>query len=291
MTIILNALVFVVTCNFACNALQILPFRRNANRPASITSSPNQPMLTIRRVTPEIDVSDDKEGKTTLTLAGEMSAASNELPKTSIEDVSEFFRTQAYRNLLVTGGGERPYTEVEITSGQLSDWKSRCLALGAYQPDENDSILSVLTRGIRFPGLNVATSSLIGVKYIEMETISPRYEFVLLANEQTVSGLAPAVWIFRKLTGADESGSEDNSKFKSLTTITYEEKNNGNVVFRTDGFLSIDITFPKFLLKILPGDKKTIEERGGKSIVKTLDKDVVQSMKAFEKAYSEKFNF
>eukprot|EP00536_Pseudo-nitzschia_multiseries_P013829 jgi/Psemu1/310307/fgenesh1_kg.619_\ len=173
----------------------------------------------------------------------------------------------------------------------LSDWKSRCLALSACEPDENDSILSVVTRGIEFPGLKVSTSSSIGVKYVEMERTSPRYEFVLLANEQTVSGVPPAVWAFRKLTGSDKNGSGDNSKFKSLTTVTYEEKENGKVVFKTDGFLSIGITFPKFLLKILPGDKKTIEERGGKSIVKTLDKDVAQSMKAFEKTYLDKFDF
>ena len=71
-------------------------------------------------------------------------------------------------------------------------------------------------------------------------------------------------------------------------TRTSENRNN-NIVFQTKSYLSIGITFPKFLLKILPGDKETIEKRGGISIVKTLDKDLVQSMEAFEKAYLNKF--
>ena len=251
-----------------------------------------------------IGVSDDREEKTTLTLQGTISVASNDLPKTSIEDVSEFFQTEAYRNLLVNGGGERPCSEVEVTPQLLDDWKNRCLTLDACQPDENDSILSVVSPGLQFPGLKVESNNVIGVKYIEngedgISTIDEsnekrrgsRYEFVLLANKQTASGLAPTVWIFRKLTGADKNGGEDNSKIKSLSTVTYEEKENGNIVFQTVAFLSIGITFPKFLLKILPGDKKTIEKRGGKSIVKTLNKDIVQSMDSFEKAYLNNFDF
>lgn len=301
-------LFFIVTCSFACNALQTLPLKTNSDRFVLSSGPPNQQLPTILWDTPlEVDfINDDaveekvevmrgiedsngNEEETTLTLQGKISVSSSRLPKDSAEDVSRFFRAPEHRNLLVTGGGERPCTEVDFTSELLSDWRSRCLELGSNQPDENDSVLSVITRGIEFPGLKVATSSLIGVKYVESETESPRYEFVLLSNEQTVSGLAPAVWIFNKLTGAGENGSGNNSKFKSLTIVTYEE-DNGKIVFMTDGFLSIDITFPSFLLKILPGDKKKIEERGSKSIVKTLDRDVVQSMKAFEKAYSEQYN-
>mmetsp|Transcript_31015 Transcript_31015/g.73086 ORF Transcript_31015/g.73086 Transcript_31015/m.73086 type:complete len:298 (+) Transcript_31015:108-1001(+) len=297
MTIFLIFITFLaVACSNACNALQILPFERTRNSFASISIGPIRPAFfelqanQVEQMVTEIDTNNKKE-EATLTLQGKMSIASNELRKTSLEDVSAFFRAQEYRDLLVTGGGERPCTEVRATPEKLGNWKSQCAVLGACEPTENDSILSVVTGGVQFPGLKVSSSSLIGVKYIEMERQSPRYEFVLISDEQTVSGLPPAVWIFRKLTGADDNGSGDNSKAKSLTTVTFEEKDNGNVVFRTEGFLSIDISFPKILLKILPGDKKTIEEKGGKSIVKALDRDVMQSMKALEKAYLEKFGF
>jgi len=297
MIIASTAVVLIVACNTASNGLHIPPVGPNNCR----LSSSHRTAFTILRAKNEYD---DREEETTLTLRGQISVDSADLPKTSIEDVVEFFRTKTYRDLLVTGGGERPCSEIKLTPIQLNDWRSRCSALGACQPNENDSILSIVSRGIQFPGLKVESNALIGVKYVESEEeeiqriddraekISiPRYEFVLLANEQVVSGLAPAVWIFKKLTGADKNGGDENSKFDSLSTVTCKENKNGNIVFRTEALLSIGVTFPKFLLKILPGDKKTIEERGSKSIIKTLEKDISQSMNSFEKAYLETFDF
>jgi hypothetical protein len=305
MKIASTTLILIVACNTACNSLHILPVGPSKHRlPSSHRSA-----FTILQAVPDEVLEEDsfilndaKEEETTLTLRGEISVASADLPKTSIDDVVEFFKTEANRNLLVTGGGERPCNEIKVTPLQLNDWKSRCSALGACQPDDNDSILSIVSSGIQFPGLKVESNALIGVKFVESQEElqkfdeseekrrNPRYEFVLLSNEQIVSGLAPAVWIFKKLTGADKNGEDENSKFDSLSTVTYEEKENGTIMFRTDALLSIGVTFPKFLLKILPGDKKSIEEKGGKSVIKTLDKDVSQSMKAFEKAYLEKFD-
>jgi hypothetical protein len=298
MKIASTALLLIVACNTACNSLHILYVGPSHHR---LPSSHRSDVAILQAVPDEVleggseILNDGKEEETTLTLRGEISVASADLPKTSINDVVEFFKTEANRDLLVTGGGERPCNEIKVTPLQLNDWKSRCSALGACQPDENDSILSIVSSGIQFPGLKVESNALIGVKFVESEESeakrsNSRYEFVLLSNEQIVTGLAPAVWIFKKLTGADKSGEDENSKFDSLSTVTYEEKENGTIVFRTDALLSIGVTFPKFLLKILPGDKKTIEEKGGKSVVKTLEKDVSQSMKAFEKAYLEKFD-
>lgn len=292
MSITIAAFVLIFACNFACNGLLNSPYTSNR---VLVASKYHRRTLIIGRAVPseQAGVAQDGDEETTLTLQGTISVSSNELRVTSLEEVSEFFRTQSHRDLLVTGGGERPCTAIEATSDQLKDWKNECLALGASEPDENDSILSVITRGLEFPGLKVESSSVIGVKYVDAPTsTSPKYEFVLLANEQAVSGLPPAVWIFKKLTGANDKGSTgENSKFKSLSTVTFEQTDNGKVVFRTEAFLRIGVTFPKILLKILPGDKKTIEERGGTSIVKTLDKDVKQSMEAFESAYLKKFNF
>jgi hypothetical protein len=236
--------------------------------------------------------------RTTLNLKGEISVTSNPLPRTSDEKLVEFFQTAACRNLLVSGGGERPCSEVEMTPELLDDWRSRCVSLGARRPDERDSILAVVSRGIQFPGLHVRSVATVGVKYVDerddrgrdgdvgrpgrSDRRTPRHEFVLLKNDSTASGLPPAVWIYNKLTGADKN--RDNSSFKSLSTVTYEAKDD-SVVFKTKAFLSIGLTFPKFLLRILPGDKSVIEEKAGKSVQNTLDKDVVQSMQAYEEAY------
>ena len=294
------------------NSLRNFAFRPNNHR---LCSWSQNALTILRNVPPECDevlgkekeilketiIPRSSDEETTLTLRGDFFCSSADLPKTSIEDVDEFFRIKANRDLLVTGGGARPCSEIKATPQQLKDWKHQCDLVGATQPDENDSILSIVSRGIQFPGLNVESNALIGAKYVKIEdekighvrgkTANPRYEFVLIATEQIVSGLPPAVWLYKKLTGAGNSGDDENSTFDSLSTVTYEAKENGKIAFRTDSFLSIGVTFPKFLLKILPGDKKTIEERGSKSIVKTLDKDVVQAMKSLEKEYLESFNF
>jgi hypothetical protein len=308
----INVVVLVVVV-IACNALQVVSFQLknnnfNSKSKSSLLSLLRQRLADLLTTTlwaiskeEESALKTEEKEETTLTLQGEITISSNPVLKVSDDELSEFFRTPSNRNLLITGGGERPCSEIEATLDILDDWKRQCLSLSACEPNENDSILSVVSPGIKFPGLKVESVAMVGVKFID-ERQAPRYEFVLLANDQKASGLAPAVWIFNKLTGKnddddnDNDGKENNSKIKSLSTVTYqelvEEEDNGgntNIVFQTTSFLSIGIKFPKFLLKILPGDKKTIEERGGKSIIKTLDKDVVQSMKAFESAYLNKF--
>jgi hypothetical protein len=280
--------------------------RRSFCRPSSGTlrslrASPPTVQEQLSGTTVSVDdktkTTEDGEGdhdKTTLQLKGEVSIASKPLPKTSDVKLVEFFKASACRNLLLNGGGERPCIEVEITPELLDDWRNRCVSLGARQPDERDCVLEVVSRGIQFPGLKVKSVATVGVKYVEDDGVdrqngrslpTPRHEFVLLKNDSKASGLAPAVWIYNKISGADSN--TDNSSFKSLSTVSYEEKDD-IVVFRTNAFLSIGITFPKFLLRILPGDKSVIEEKAGKSIQKTLDKDVAASMLAYENAYLSK---
>ena len=184
----------------------------------------------------------------------------------------------------MTCGGTRPCSEIEPTPEQLDDWKRRCKSLGAIgEPNAKDPVLTVVSPGIQFPGLKVESNALIGAKYNENGSNGfPFYEFVLLDTKQIVSGLPPAVWIFNKLTG----GNKNSGDFDSLTTVSAREnKDKGTIVFATDSLLSIGVTFPKLLLKILPGDKATIEERGGKAVLKTLDRDITKSIQAFEKAY------
>jgi len=277
---------------------------RNHDRTTIRSSIEKETSLEARRSGGDDDDDDDES---TLTLRGDFSFASADLPVEASNGnggIDDFFRRKDTRDLLVTGGGERPCVETKPTPSQLKDWKKRCASLGAVgEPDENDPVLSVVSRGIQFPGLKVESNALIGAKYVaatstttkntNTKNTNPRYEFVLLSTKQIASGLPPAVWVYRKLTGSDD----ENSTFDSLSTCTYEERennndnNDGTVAFRTDAFLSIVVKFPRFLTRILPVDKTTMEERGGKSIAKTLDKDIMQSMKSLEKAYLESFDF
>jgi hypothetical protein len=224
-----------------------------------------------------------------LILKGEISAKSASLPIVCEERLLKFFRTPSFRNLLVSGGGQRPVENLPLTETLLDDWTEKCKALGAALPDKDDSVLAVESRSIEFPGLKVTSTATVGVKYVDQDP--PRHEFVLLGTQEEAKGLPPVVWIYKKLTGADQKKQgKDSSDAKSLSTVSCET-NNGNVVFRTKSFLQIGITFPKVLLKILPGDKATIEEKASSSVQKTLEKDVVQSLKAYESAYTNEMKF
>ena len=235
---------------------------------------------------------DDEEEEATLILKGEILVQSNPLPIQSEHALKEFFQRTSYRNLLISGGGERPVEGVDATKDLLHSWNAQCKSLGAMLPDfENDSIISVVSRGIQFPGLTVESTATIGIKYIDVDgqttqATTPRHEFVLLSTKEKARGLPPVVWIYNKLTGANQN--KDNSNAKSLSTINYFIEND-KVIFQTKAFLRIGVTFPKMLLKILPGDKDTIEQKAGVSIQKALLKDVTQSMEAYEKAYLERF--
>jgi hypothetical protein len=177
--------------------------------------------------------------------------------------------------------------------------------LGACLPEQGtDSVVSITTPGLSFPGLTVKNIATVGTKYVE--ATPPRHEFVLLSSESKASGLPPVVWLYNKLTGNADAGGETTSRqimsgptsvtssddgsssssstnIKSLSTVSYQRKDD-RVVFTTNASLSIGMKFPKLLMKAL-GDKRKAEEVGANSIRKTLVKDVAQSMQAFEKAY------
>lgn len=226
---------------------------------------------------------EETDDQTSLTFRGEVSFNSSSLPHPeSAEHLVRFFQTPASRNLMISGGGERPCTELEVTPELLNDWRSKCEMLGACPPDEGDSVMSITTPGLSFPGLTVKNLAKIGTKYVE--DAPPRHEFVLLSNDSEASGLPPVVWLYNRLTGGGKKDSSSSStNIKSLSTVSYEKKND-SVVFQTKASLTIGMKFPKLLMKAL-GDKSKAEQVGANSIRNTLDKDVAQSMTALEKAY------
>mmetsp|Transcript_49262 Transcript_49262/g.119407 ORF Transcript_49262/g.119407 Transcript_49262/m.119407 type:complete len:373 (+) Transcript_49262:370-1488(+) len=279
------------------------PTSLTATAPYASADTTEEPEVTdLSDSSSDNDIGTKKQSKeeqiTSLTFRGEVSFDSKELPLHPEKPemfLSRFFKTPESRNLLVTGGGERPCTELELTPELFDDWTTKCEALGASPPTQDDSVISITTPGLSFPGLKVRNIAMVGSKFVDMAK-PPRHEFVLLSNESEASGLPPVVWLYNKLTGnskgestaavMDGDGSTPNKSstdIKSLSTVSYQKKND-RVVFTTNASLSIGMKFPKLLMKAL-GDKSKAEQVGAKSIRKTLDKDVAQSMTAFEKAY------
>lgn len=233
---------------------------------------------------------DDSEGTATLmTLSGSMDVSSTNLPLVTNEEFSAFLEDNYY--LLVSAGGQRELKELKLTPELVNMWKNACKLSGAEEPnEETDSAVQVRTGGIDFPGLHLVSLAKIGVKKIKDSDSKRLYQFILLGDEQKVSGLPPVVWIFEKLTGSKEKDSKDRQSSSSVTTVSYKDVNDSEIAFSISSQLTIQVNFPKVLLKILPTNKEKAEESGGKSIKKLLEKDVAASMKAFEKAYLEKFS-
>ena len=231
------------------------------------------------------EIADAATGKgTKLELKGDIEVNSSAMPSLPGDKMTSVFENTENRNLLVTAGGKRPCEELSMTADLLQDWKDACDSVGAQQPDESDVVLSIKTGGIDFPGLHLVSLAKIGVKLIQEP--SPRYEFVLIGDEQTITGLPPVVWIYNKLTGSGDDGEKSSSaSSSSLSVISYDETEDGKTIIKSKASLSVEVNFPTILLKILPTNKEKAEETGGKAICKTLEKDVQASIDAFEKMY------
>ena len=272
-----------MTMKYATSVLLTLLFARSAtpfsnnnhlktteiNRFAAVYASPT-------------DRTESEKG-TRLEFKGDIEVVSDPLPSLPDDEMTAFFETPESRNLLATAGGKRSCEEISPTDDLLEEWKIACDIVGGQYPDESDSVLSVTTGGIDFPGLHVVSKANIGVKFIQEP--SPRYEFVLIGDERTVKGLPPVKWIFKKLTGSggDESSSTST---KSLSIVSYDRTDDGKTTtITTKSSISIELSFPTVLLKILPTSKEKTEKTGGKAISSTVEKDVQEAMKAFQEEY------
>lgn len=239
--------------------------------------------LTLNSASGEIADAATSKG-TKLEFKGDIEVNSSAMPSLPGDKMTSFFENTENRNLLVTAGGKRPCEELSMTADLLQEWKEACDSVGAQHPDESDVVLSIKTGGIDFPGLHLVSLAKIGVKLIREP--SPRYEFVLIGDEQTVTGLPPVVWIYNKLTGSGDDGEKSSSaSSSSLSVISYDETEDGKTIIKSKASLSVEVNFPTILLKILPTNKEKAEETGGKALCKTVEKDVQASMDAFEKMY------
>ena len=199
----------------------------------------------------------------------------------------------------------------------------------------HNSIVEVQTSSISFPGLQLESLAKIGIMDNTTTTCTKEpensvvvnddnnndtndntgsvllFEFVLLSDEQKVSGLMPTVWIFNKLTGKNDNNNRDKDSIQqqsspmSLSKISYRKvllddddkelnskkpNTSAAVVVTCTSNLIIKVKFPKLLLNLLPTNQEKAELTGGNAITKALQKDVQTSMEAFEQLYLDYLN-
>ncbi|KAI2505479.1 hypothetical protein MHU86_8910 [Fragilaria crotonensis] len=215
--------------------------------------------------------------------------SSDPVPAATPQEILAFFQEPVQRNCMVSAGNTRKVEELEHSDELLKLWKRRSPELGATDPDESDSILKVEAGGMHFPGLTLTSEAYIGAKLLEPSGDGyPVYEFSLIVDKQRVEGFKIAVWIFNKLTGADDDTSKNKAVSRSRTEVTATTMEDGQTIFQFHLSFTIQVFFPKLLLRILPVSKEKAEEQGSAAIGKALEKDLNNAMKVLRQQFLER---
>lgn len=180
-------------------------------------------------------------------------------------------------------------------------------------PSVGDAILRVTTTGISFPGLTLKTVVTVGCKKVlDDSTNTASLQITLIQDELQAEGPPPLVWVFQQLTGTgkqSESGVFPPTPFSllpgntnqapdaaqqrrthSTNVITAEcttdnDKDSVSISFCSVAQLSISVSFPSMLLRLLPVSKQMAESQGSEAINRVVSRDIGPSLEALKKKF------
>lgn len=234
----------------------------------------------------DADESTSSSSMMTLNFLGETEITSQMAPSSTNKSLRGFFSLPQSASLLLKGARNNELNELEnIDADLLKQYKIMCGRVDASPPSSNERIFDVTTPGVKFPGLQVLSVATIGVNIVN-EGGLPSYEFVLIRDSTYAKGNRLFVWFFNKITGKDK---EDNAKTDqttfSLTKIRVVQEGNG-IAFQSIANLGIQIRFPAFLMKAIPGaSQEKFESQGGVSLRKALEDDIPDALALFREEY------
>jgi hypothetical protein len=129
------------------------------------------------------------------------------------------------------------------------------------------------------------TVATVGVNIVTCEKGLPSYQFVLVKDSTFAEGNRIFLWFFNKVTGKDKNKDNEEATTESLNTIrvVYTEEN--ELAFEANASLRIQVKFPSFLLKVLPGGKEKSELTGGESLRRVLEEDLPVALDGFRQEY------
>lgn len=232
---------------------------------------------------------DEKEShrrKEKLAFHADISISSDPLPeRITKEDALAYLRDSKTRNMLLSAGGSRPVHEVPMSDELEQLWKDCCEDYGSeYLPEDGDIILACDSI-TQFPGVKLVTTVYSGVKKATSESETVQYTFLLVGEEQSVSGVLTG--LFNKLTGNDKKGDSLKPSGRAKSAVSVIETQENRLAFNFDASIEINVEFPAFLLKIMPVSKEKAEAQGSASISKAISKD---AHKAVTGAYESFLN-
>lgn len=210
------------------------------------------------------------------------------------KELTKFFFDPAIRDRVLRGGDDdkasganrlQVLTNPDVSLYNL--WKVEASHAPNFVPPQvGDPILRVTTHGIHFPGLQIRTRATVGCKKVLMDK-SPQLQITLITDELQATGPDPLVWVFRSLTGANQKNKKSaaDRRTHSTNTLAMEATPDGRAIFSSVAHLAIDVSFPSFLLKILPVSKTMAEQQGSEAIRKVVERDIGPSLEAVRQLY------
>lgn len=188
---------------------------------------------------------------------------------------------------------------------------------------EEDAILQVTTDGIHFPGLQLKTTATVGCKKV-MSNGTNSLQITLLEDELDATGSDALVWVFHHLTGTGHKHNDTGHHFHlphlhlphlrghkddddkeqeeehhddtehphhhherrtHSTNIISAKYVDDSIVFSSTADLTISVSFPSFLLKILPVSAEMAETQGSEAIHKVVTRDIGPSLEMLKKQF------
>lgn len=242
------------------------------------------------------DETNDGSGKRSsmmnLSFIGEVTIRSQPAPLYDGETKSlhDFFALPQSAPLLLGGLKSNEVNELGgIDSDLLIQYRQMCERVGAVQPSSSDRVFEVTTSAVKFPGLQIMTVATIGVQ-IACDKELPGYQMVLIRDSTYATGNALFVWFFNRVTGKDKGDdatktSGEESTF-SLNKISVIPDGNGAILFESIATLEVQIKFPSFLMKVIPGaSPEKFDRKGSEALRKALEGDVPTGLEAFRQEY------
>lgn len=239
------------------------------------------------------------------------------VPKTEISTgrLFSFFQNKDHRNLLLKGGGN-PTIDIPRTPELLAEWATQSRIVSSTPPillqalnndgddiDDDHALVAIHSTVPVVPGLSIQAISYMGCRLLpHPQTKLPMYEFTLIQDQYQALGTKPLVWIYRKITGETpttntktSSTTLDNHPLlvptsttstgscttKGLCRVALERAGDETWRLSYYSMVNLSCTLPQKLLKLLPLTKQKFEAKISATMVKQLEREILQSADKF----------
>jgi hypothetical protein len=200
--------------------------------------------------------------------------------------LTSYFSTKDFRLFFLSPGGSNPIQDAAWDEELKSFFYKRYQS----QLDEDTDLppyVHTVETIIQFPGLQMINNVTVACGLQDgYEQKSCYYETFLIAEEKRIRGAAPIVWLFQKLVPPRSTSRTEPSG----TAYTKVCKDDSNTIVVVVSHVSIEVSFPTFLLRILPMSKEKTQSQGSASIQKAVSGAIAKMLETLPDAVAKYSN-